>query len=75
MNQALFSAGMDDTATGYEIRGNLRRRSCTDRERRTESAGAVGIAEAFVIYRPTGQILWALVDGAGQDSILLARCH
>ncbi|MBZ4021513.1 hypothetical protein CKO11_03455 [Rhodobacter sp. TJ_12] len=25
--------------------------------------------EAFVIYRPTGQILWALVDGAAQDSI------
>jgi serralysin len=38
----------------------------------TPNAGAAGIAEAFVIYRPTGQILWALVDGAGQDSIVLA---
>ena len=27
--------------------------------------------EAFVIHRPTGQILWALVDGAGQESIEL----
>ena len=24
-----------------------------------------------MIYKPTGQILWALVDGAGQDSINL----
>ena len=35
----------------------------------TSGAGAAGVAEAFVIYRPTGQILWALVDGAAQDSI------
>ncbi len=24
-----------------------------------------------MIYRPTGQIMWALVDGAGQSSINL----
>ena len=24
-----------------------------------------------MIYRPTGQIIWALVDGAGQDEINL----
>ncbi|KIC46116.1 hypothetical protein RA29_20310, partial [Tateyamaria sp. ANG-S1] len=35
----------------------------------TASAGADGVDEAFVIYRPTGQILWALVDGDGQDQI------
>jgi serralysin len=35
----------------------------------TPNAGAADVAEAFVIYRPTGQIIWALVDGAGQDSI------
>jgi hypothetical protein len=29
------------------------------------------MAEAFVIFRPTGQIMWALVDGAGQDQITL----
>lgn len=35
----------------------------------TPNAGAEGIAEAFVIYRPTDQIMWALVDGDGQSSI------
>lgn len=35
----------------------------------TAAAGAAGVQEAFVIYRPTGQILWALVDGAAQDVI------
>jgi len=37
----------------------------------TPNAGSADVAEAFVIYRPTGQIIWALVDGAGQDSINL----
>ncbi len=37
----------------------------------TANAGAAGVDEAFVIYRPTGQILFALVDGAGQPSINL----
>ncbi|MCV2890852.1 FG-GAP-like repeat-containing protein [Ruegeria aquimaris] len=36
-----------------------------------ERAGDDAVQEAFVIYRPTGQIMWALVDGAGQDSITL----
>ncbi|MEQ9696035.1 hypothetical protein [Shimia sp. SDUM112013] len=36
-----------------------------------ERSGDDNIEEAFVIYRPTGQIMWALVDGAGQDSINL----
>ncbi|UWQ19654.1 CAP domain-containing protein [Jannaschia sp. M317] len=35
----------------------------------TPTAGADNVQEAFVIYRPTGQILWALVDGDGQTSI------
>jgi Ca2+-binding RTX toxin-like protein len=34
-----------------------------------ERAGDDSIQESFVIYRPTGQILWALVDGADQSSI------
>ncbi len=38
----------------------------------TAGAGRAGVAEAFVIWRPTGQILWALVDGAAQGQILLA---
>ncbi|SEM71400.1 calcium-binding protein [Palleronia pelagia] len=37
----------------------------------TPGAGAADVAEAFVIFRPTGQIVWALVDGAGQDAINL----
>ncbi|WP_371157977.1 hypothetical protein [Jannaschia sp. 2305UL9-9] len=37
----------------------------------TAEAGADGVDEAFVIYRPTGQIIWALVDGMGQDEIIL----
>ncbi|MCU9836507.1 M10 family metallopeptidase C-terminal domain-containing protein [Ruegeria sp. WL0004] len=27
------------------------------------------VREAFVVYRPTGQIMWALVDGEGQSRI------
>lgn len=37
----------------------------------TQGAGEADVAEAFVIYKPTGQILWALVDGANQDEINL----
>ncbi|MCV2888464.1 calcium-binding protein [Ruegeria aquimaris] len=36
-----------------------------------ERAGDDAVQEAFVIYRPTGQIMWALVDGGGQSSINL----
>ncbi|UWQ90945.1 hypothetical protein K3727_19725 [Rhodobacteraceae bacterium M382] len=36
-----------------------------------ERAGEDLQQEAFVIYRPTGQIIWALVDGQGQDEINL----
>ncbi|MGR3377340.1 hypothetical protein [Salipiger abyssi] len=37
----------------------------------TPDAGSAGAREAFVIYRPTGQILWALVDGEAQSEINL----
>ena len=36
-----------------------------------ERSGDDDVQEAFVIYRPTGQILWALVDGGGEASINL----
>ncbi len=36
-----------------------------------DAAGEADVAEAFVIYRPTGQIMWALIDGMGQDEINL----
>lgn len=37
----------------------------------TAGAGDAAVDEAFVIYRPTGQILWALVDGADLTSLTL----
>ena len=36
-----------------------------------ERAGDDAVREAFVIYKPTGQIIWALVDGEGQSAINL----
>jgi len=36
-----------------------------------ERSGDDDVEEAFVIYEPTGQIIWALVDGGGQSSINL----
>jgi hypothetical protein len=38
-------------------------------EANTPRAGSADVDEAFVVYRPTGQIMWALVDGMAQDSI------
>lgn len=35
----------------------------------TANAGEAGVSEAFITYEPTGQILWALIDGAEQDQI------
>ncbi|MGF6861521.1 hypothetical protein ABIE69_002093 [Rhodobacteraceae bacterium MBR-64] len=37
----------------------------------TENAGDAAVQEAFVIYKPTEQIIWALVDGGAQTSINL----
>ncbi|MDO6478802.1 calcium-binding protein [Shimia thalassica] len=37
----------------------------------TDGAGDAGVDEAFVIYRPSGQILWALVDGGDLTSLTL----
>ncbi|CUJ94965.1 Cyclolysin [Shimia thalassica] len=36
-----------------------------------ERSGEDSVEEAFVIYRPTEQIIWALVDGGGESSINL----
>jgi Ca2+-binding RTX toxin-like protein len=38
----------------------------------TRNAGQAGVEEAFVVHTQTGQILWALVDGGGQDAINLS---
>ena len=37
----------------------------------TPNAGDAAVEEAFVVYRPTGQIIWALVDGAANDNLWL----
>ncbi len=34
-----------------------------------ERSGDDSVEEAFVVYQPTGQIIWALVDGGGQDQL------
>ncbi len=39
---------------------------------RDAGAGDAAIQEAFVVHEPSGQTLWALVDGAAQESILLS---
>jgi Ca2+-binding RTX toxin-like protein len=37
----------------------------------TAGRGSDGVAEAFVRYAPTGQIAWALEDGANLDEIMI----
>ncbi|MDO6482678.1 calcium-binding protein [Shimia thalassica] len=55
------------SATRSQFQINTTHTSTTAGERSGDDA----TEEAFVIYRPTGQIMWALVDGAGQSSINL----
>ncbi|MEQ9696050.1 hypothetical protein [Shimia sp. SDUM112013] len=55
------------SATRDQFQINTTHTSSPDGER----SGDDSTEEAFIIYRPTGQIMWALVDGAGQDSINL----
>ncbi|MFC3614783.1 calcium-binding protein [Lutimaribacter marinistellae] len=54
-------------ATADQFQVNLAHTATPDGERSGDDA----VQEAFVIYRPTGQILWALVDGEAQDEINL----
>jgi len=37
----------------------------------TDGAGAADVQEVFVVNQATGQIVWALVDGAANDSLTL----
>ncbi|WP_456389581.1 hypothetical protein [Profundibacter sp.] len=53
------------TATAADFQVNLAHTSDAEGER----SGDDNVEEAFVIYRPTGQIMWALVDGGGQAEI------
>ncbi len=54
-------------ATRDQFQVNLAHTATPDGDR----SGDDDVQEAFVIYRPTGQIMWALVDGEGQSSINL----
>ncbi len=54
-------------ATRDQFQINLAHTATPDGER----SGDDDVQEAFVIYRPTGQIMWALVDGEGQSGINL----
>ncbi|WP_456389583.1 calcium-binding protein [Profundibacter sp.] len=56
------------TATAADFQVNLAHTSDAEGER----SGDDNVEEAFVIYRPTGQIMWALVDGGGQAEINLS---
>ena len=58
----------DAAATADQFQVNLNHTANSEGER----SGDDDVQEAFVIYRPTGQILWALVDGEGQAQINLA---
>lgn len=55
------------TATASQFQVNTTHTTSATGER----SGDDNVEEAFIIYRPTGQIMWALVDGAGQSSINL----
>lgn len=63
-----FSAAQGDVlafgGAATAVRGNFQINYA-----QTPGAGAAAVAEAFVIYRTSGQILWALVDGAAQAHI------
>ena len=52
----------DGSATGDDFRIN---------RAATGGAGSADMQETFIVYRPTGQILWALVDGDAQEHIWL----
>ncbi len=54
-------------ASSDQFQINLNHTATADGER----SGDDDVQEAFVIYRPTGQIMWALVDGEAQGQINL----
>ena len=56
------------TATASQFQVNF---THTANKETGERSGDDDVQEAFVIYKPTGQILWALVDGGGEASINL----
>lgn len=61
----LFFGNARATASNFQV--NFTHTTSPEGER----AGDDDVEEAFVIYKPTGQIMWALVDGGGQEEINL----
>ncbi|WP_406645897.1 choice-of-anchor Q domain-containing protein [Aliisedimentitalea scapharcae] len=59
----LFWGGVPATAGDFQV--NLAHTANDAGER----SGDDTVQEAFVIYKPTEQIIWALVDGGGQSAI------
>lgn len=57
----------NNSATAADFQVNFTHTSNDEGER----SGDDNVQEAFVIYRPTEQIMWALVDGGGQNEINL----
>ncbi len=62
-----FGSDRLNGGTGAAVTPGDFRVNCSE----TLGAGVSGVAEAFVIHRPTGQILRALIDGADQTAIWL----
>ncbi len=57
----------DRSASADQFQINFAHTATPDGDRSGEDA----VQEAFVIFRPTQQIMWALVDGEGQEAINL----
>jgi Ca2+-binding RTX toxin-like protein len=68
-----YSAGQGDRLVhgGQAVRGQFQVNLAHTTTPQGLRAGNPDVPEAFVIYRPTGQILWALVDGGGEAAIRL----
>jgi len=56
----VFVFGGDQSATGDDFLVQFSA---------AENAGADDVAEAYVTYKPTGQILWVAIDGADEDAL------
>ncbi|MEY8839560.1 hypothetical protein AB9K41_11080 [Cribrihabitans sp. XS_ASV171] len=57
----------DRSASADQFQINFAHTATPDGDR----SGEDSVREAFVIFRPTQQIMWALVDGEGQGAINL----
>ena len=61
---SLGQAGASAGDTGADFQMNYAHTEDATGER----SGDNGVGEAFIVFKPTGQIMWVLVDGAGQTN-------